>query len=197
MASRALGKALREAWGTHAEQWGRKDKPATTWRTQLWELKRSGRGRQALADAGISDRRLKDWAAGRHQPSRASLARVTEAYGLWFLGRRAMNIQASQLPTDKVHVIYGRVVIGIDDRDRRNGLRVDGAAGDWSALQRAWRQSSLNPTGKPGSQWGDWADWDSLIADLFVGDVLMADFGEISEASEPDFPGVTYTVELE
>lgn len=187
--SAALGRALRAAW-TRAGASRRRLRPsAKSWRAQLTELTRSGRGQQALASAGAGPgpgaRKWTGWLSGDVEPSARSRAQIAAAYGSWFGATDTAPSDPFGAIEDRTHAINGQMVTSDgDDRQRGSGrepfrAQAFGRTGDWSRIRDAWLRRAS----------------DEELADLFIDDVIMEDIAEFS--AQPTFPGGSYTIVLE
>jgi hypothetical protein len=171
---RALINALADAAGGTVGV--RKSYTAKGWHAQISKLTSSPRGYQAAEAAGLSAtaRTLKAWLAQDVEPNAANQRKIAEAYAI-MAGRWPDGIERQDVS------IKGTVQIGDDVRDRGSQghapLLVDGRAGNWDRMKRAWAAGEVDED--------DFEDW-------FVEDILEADLGESSEPWE--FPGSAYTV---
>lgn len=149
---------------------------ATGWHAQLSKLTSSGRGYTAAADVGLSAtaRTLKAWLSQDQEPNAANRSKIAAAYER-MAGRWPEHIERREFS------IRGVVQMGRDVRDRggRDGgpLVIDGGAGQWDRMKRAWLSGDVDPE--------EFEDW-------FVEDVMEMDIGEGSE--EWEFPGGAYTI---
>lgn len=171
---RALINAIADAAGGTVGV--RKSYTAKGWHAQISKLTSSPRGYLAAERAGlsVSHRTLVDWLAERREPSPANQSKISAAYaymrGGWPDGIERQDIN-----------ITGEVSIGTDVRPRGTDgnapLLIDGRAGDWRRMKRAWDDGEVD---------------EDDFEEYFVEDVLEADLGEFSDP--PQFTGSSYTV---
>lgn len=144
----------------------------------LTELTRTGRGQAQLVAHGTGPKSWAAWLGEERDPNRTSRERIRDAYRAWF-GPGFPDVKT------RTHAIYGRVVIGPDDRERGDGIHAPFRAnlngeGDWDRIEKAWRQHA-----GPGQ-----------LEQLFILDVV-GEIPGISIGTLPDFPGSSYRVVLE
>lgn len=174
----SMGRALVNAIADAADGTvgARRSYTAQGWHAQISKLTSSPRGYLAAERAGLSvnHRTLVDWLAERRDPSAANQSKIARAYQI-MAGRWPEEIERQGVE------ITGLVRIGGDERERgvppHAPLRIDGSAGDWGRMRRAWNEADVSAD--------SFEEW-------FIEDVLEADLGDSSEPWE--FPGSAYTV---
>lgn len=156
---------------------------ARHWHAQLSQLTATHRGQQALADAGlhVTTRTLINWLSdSEYNVRRTYLGIIHTAY------ENAAVVPADPIP-DHVkrgqYEISGVVKTGNDERTRGTAyaapLRIDGARGNWDAIEELWVAGGLT---------------DDEFEDHFIDDAIVEDIGAGSDGWE--FPGAAYSVEV-
>jgi hypothetical protein len=155
---------------------------AKGWHAQVRALTNTAAGRVAADAAGLSPsaRTLMGWLSQSQTPNAANRSAIGAAY-------RSLQGGFDRKAVEKPIEIKGRVTFSARDSRVRgengiNPLRVDGAGGDWSEVEKLWN-AAVRDHGQH--------------LDAFVDGVVEPDIGEVSEGSWSEaFDGDWYEVSV-